>query len=159
VGERVSFVQGNLFEQDISKADVLTMYLLQTVNIKLRPKILAELKPGSRVVSHVFSMDEWQSDQHDNLRGHSIYLWVVPGKAEGTWEAESTGRKFTLSLRQTFQKLTGRATAEGKSTPVSGRLMGNAIELTLDVDGKPTALRGVIKDGAIEGGNLRARRS
>ncbi len=159
VTDRVTFVQGNLFEMDIGKANVLTMYLLQGVNLQLRPRILAELKPGSRVVSHAFSMNEWEPDQHANVNGRNLYLWIVPAKAEGSWQAESGGRKFTLNLKQAFQKLTGTATVNGVSAPVTGRVNGNAIELTADLGGGARELRGEIKGKTIEGGNLRATRS
>ncbi len=159
VTDRVTFVLGNLFEQKIGQANVLTMYLLQSVNMQLRPRILAELKPGSRVVSHAFSMNDWEPDQHVNVTGRNLYLWIVPGKAEGTWQAESGGRKFTLDLKQAFQKLTGTATVNGVSTPVTGKLNGNAIELSGDFGGGVKELRGEIKDNAIGGGNLRATRS
>ncbi|MPZ38546.1 MAG: methyltransferase domain-containing protein [Rhizobiales bacterium] len=159
VSDRVAFIQGDLFEIDISKADVLTMYLLQGVNLRLRPRILADLRPGSRVVSHAFTMNDWEADQHANLNGRNIYLWIVPGKAEGTWQAESGGRKFTLNLKQAFQKLTGTATIDGKSVPVTGRLTGNTIELSADFGGGATPLRGEIKDDAIAGETLRATRS
>ena len=159
VTDRVTFVLGNLFEQDISKANVLTMYLLQGVNLQLRPKILSDLRPGSRVVSHAFSMNDWEPDEHVNLNGRNLYLWIVPGKADGTWQAESGGRKFAVTLKQAFQKLTGTATVDGKSIPVTGRLIGNGIELSLDLGGGATQLRGEIKDNAIEGANLRATRS
>jgi precorrin-6B methylase 2 len=159
VTDRVTFVQGNLFEMDIGKANVLTMYLLQGVNLQLRPRILAELKPGSRVVSHAFSMNEWEPDQHANVNGRNLYLWIVPGKAEGSWQAESGGRKFTLNLKQAFQKLSGTATVNGVSAPVSGRLNGSAVELTADLGGGVTKLNGEIKGKTIEGGNLRATRS
>lgn len=159
VADRVTFVQGNLFEMNIGKANVLTMYLLQGVNLRLRPRILAELKPGSRVVSHAFSMNEWAPDQHVNLNGRNLYLWIVPAKADGAWQAEGGGRKFTLNLKQTFQKLAGTATVNGVSRPVTGRLNGNAIELTADLGGGATQLRGEIKGNTIEGGNLRATRS
>ena len=158
VTDRVTFVLGNLFEQKIGEANVLTMYLLQSVNLQLRPRILAELKPGSRVVSHAFSMNEWEPDQHVNMNGRNLYLWIVPGKAEGTWQAEGGGRKFTLNLKQEFQKLTGNATVNGVSAPVTGKLTGNAIELSADLGSGATQLRGEIKDNAIDGGNLRATR-
>src|SRR5918992_2911163 len=74
VTDRVTFVQGNLFEMDISKANVLTMYLLQGVNLQLRPRVLSELRPGSRVVSHAFSMNDWGPDQHVNVNGRNLYL-------------------------------------------------------------------------------------
>jgi precorrin-6B methylase 2 len=159
VADRVTFVQGNLFEMDISKANVLTMYLLQSVNLQLRPKILSDLRPGSRVVSHAFSMNDWEADEHANVASRNLYLWIIPGKAEGSWQAESGGRKFTLDLKQTFQKLTGNATVNGVSAPVTGRLTGNAIELTTDLGGGATQLRGEIKGNAIDGGNLHATRS
>jgi precorrin-6B methylase 2 len=159
VADRVTFVQGNLFEMKIADANVLTMYLLQGVNLQLRPRILAELRPGSRVVSHAFSMNDWEPDQHVNLNGRNLYLWIVPGKAEGAWQAESGGRKFTLNLKQAFQKLTGTATLNGVSTPVTGKLVGNTIELSADLGGGATQLRGAIKDNAIQGDNLRATRS
>jgi precorrin-6B methylase 2 len=159
VTDRVTFVLGNLFEQDISKADVLTMYLLQGVNLQLRPKILSTLRPGSRVVSHAFSMNDWEPDQRASVNGRNLYLWIVPGKAAGTWQAESGGRKFAVTLRQALQKLTGTATVDGKSVPVTGRLTGNGIELSLDLGSGATQLRGEIKGDAIEGANLRATRS
>jgi precorrin-6B methylase 2 len=159
VTDRVTFVQGNLFETKIGEANVLTMYLLQGVNLQLRPRILSELRPGSRVVSHAFSMNDWEPDQHVNMTGRNLYLWIVPGKADGTWHAESGGRKFTLNLKQAFQKLSGTATVNGKSVPVTGRLNGNAIELSADFGGGATQLRGEIKDNAIEGKNLSATRS
>ena len=83
VTDRVTFVLGNLFEQKLGEADVLTMYLLQSVNLQLRPRILDELRPGSRVVSHAFSMNEWEPDQHVNLNGRNLYLWIVPGQGRG----------------------------------------------------------------------------
>jgi hypothetical protein len=135
------------------------MYLLQGVNLQLRPKILSDLRPGSRVVSHAFSMNDWEPDQHVNQNGRNLYLWIVPGKAEGTWQVESGGRKFSVVLKQAFQKLTGTATVDGKSIPVTGRLVGNGIELSLNLGGSATELRGEIKGNAIEGANLRATRS
>ncbi len=159
VADRVTFVQGNLFELKIGEANVLTMYLLQGVNLQLRPRILSELRAGSRVVSHAFSMNEWEPDQHVNVNGRNLYLWIVPDKAEGSWQAESGGRKFTLNLKQAFQKLTGTAVRDGKPAPVTGQLNGNSIELSIDFGGQPMQLRGQIKNNAIEGDNLRATRS
>ena len=99
------------------------------------------------------------ADQHVNQNGRNLYLWIVPGKAEGTWQAESGGRKFAVTVKQAFQKLTGTATVDGKSIPVTGRLTGNGIELSMDLGGGAMQLRGEIKGNAIEGANLRATRS
>jgi hypothetical protein len=104
-------------------------------------------------------MNDWEPDQHANVTGRNVYLWIVPGKAEGTWQAESGGRKFTLNLKQAFQKLTGTAIVNGVSTPVTGKLTGNSIELSADLGSGAVKLTGEIKDNAIDGGTLTATRS
>ena len=78
VTELVNFMEGDLFDIDFSKATVLTLYLLPSVNLKLRPKILKEMKPGSRIVSHDFDMGDWKPDQELQVDGSTIYLWTVP---------------------------------------------------------------------------------
>jgi hypothetical protein len=76
----VEFRQQDLFATDISKANVLTMYLLPSVNLKLRPKILSDMQPGSRIVSHAFDMGDWTPQQKVSVDGRSVYLWIVPPK-------------------------------------------------------------------------------
>lgn len=80
VEDKVSFYEGDLFDFDFSKATVLTLYLLPDVNLKLMPKILAEMKPGSRVVSHAFDMGDWKPDDQISVDGKSVFLWIVPEK-------------------------------------------------------------------------------
>lgn len=80
VTKKVTFHEGNLFDFDFSKASVLTLYLLPDVNLKLRPKILKEMKPGSRVVSHAFDMGDWEPDKQITVAGKTVYLWIVPEK-------------------------------------------------------------------------------
>jgi SAM-dependent methyltransferase len=80
VSDRVRFVQQDLFKTDFSKATVVTLYLLPEVNLKLRPKLLSELKPGTRIVSHAFDMGDWKPDQKLSVGGKTIYYWVVPEK-------------------------------------------------------------------------------
>jgi len=80
VTDKVTFVQGNLFDFDFSKADVLTLYLLPEVNLKLRSKILKELKPGTRVVSHAFDMGDWEPEKTINVDGSTVFLWTVPNR-------------------------------------------------------------------------------
>jgi len=82
VEDKVEFRQGDLFEQDLSKADVLTLYLLPSVNEKLKPKILRELRPGTRVVSHSFDMGDWKPDKTVEVDGRTLYLWIVPDKGQ-----------------------------------------------------------------------------
>jgi ubiquinone/menaquinone biosynthesis C-methylase UbiE len=85
VTEFVTFHQNDLFKEDISKATVVTLYLLPEVNLRLRPKLFKELKPGSRVVSHDFDMGDWKPDKEISLEHHKIYYWVIPeNKAEKT---------------------------------------------------------------------------
>lgn len=81
VADRVRFIRGDLFEADISAASVVTLYLLTELNIRLRPKLLAELKPGTRVVSHAFSMGEWQPERMAEASGSRVYLWRIPPRA------------------------------------------------------------------------------
>lgn len=78
VTDLVEFRQQDLFETDLSKADVLTMYLLPSVNLKLRPKIMKEMKPGSRIVSHAFDMGDWAPEQKVTVDGRTVYMWTVP---------------------------------------------------------------------------------
>lgn len=78
VKDKVKFIEGDLFEEDFSRASVVTMYLLPSINLKLRPILLEQLKPGTRIVSHAFDMDDWKPDQTVTVEGRTIYLWTVP---------------------------------------------------------------------------------
>jgi hypothetical protein len=80
VGERVKLIEGDLFATDISEATVVTIYLLSRLNLKLRPKLLKELRPGTRIVSHAFDMDDWKPQRSESVGSSTIYLWTVPGK-------------------------------------------------------------------------------
>src|SRR5688572_15874896 len=88
VTDRVKFVKGNLFEMDIKDANVVALYLLTDLNIKLRPKLLDTLKPGSRIVSHAFSMGDWEPEEEVTVEpgGQTVYFWIIPAKVEGTWK-------------------------------------------------------------------------
>ncbi len=109
VSDRAKFINGDIFQTDFSHATVLTLYLLPSLNLKLRPTIL-RMKPGTRVVSHAFSMDDWQPDQTDNVEGRTAYLWIVPAPVEGTWRWSVSGsgqKEYELTLRQQFQQVEG----------------------------------------------------
>ncbi|MCA3072599.1 MAG: class I SAM-dependent methyltransferase [Rhodocyclaceae bacterium] len=80
VGERVKLIEGDLFATDISEATVVTIYLLSRLNLKLRPKLLKELRPGARIVSHAFDMDDWKPQRTESVGSSTIYLWTVPGR-------------------------------------------------------------------------------
>jgi SAM-dependent methyltransferase len=78
VSDKVEFRQQNLFDVNLSEASVVTLYLLPQVNLKLRPQLLRQLKPGTRIVSHEFNMGDWQPEQTVKLEGRTIYVWTVP---------------------------------------------------------------------------------
>ena len=82
VTSKVNFMEGNLFEMDLSKASVVTLYLLPSVNLKLRPQLLEQLKPGTRIVSHAFDMGDWEPEQTISVDGATIYLWTIPEKTK-----------------------------------------------------------------------------
>ena len=102
VADKTEFIRGDIFVTDFSKATVLTMYLLPYLNIKLRPTIL-NMKPGTRVVSHAFTMEDWVPEQTDSTEGRTAYLWIVPAKVEGNWKLG----QGTLELKQKFQVIEG----------------------------------------------------
>ena len=80
VTDKVKFVEANLFESDVSEASVVTLYLLNSLNMKLRPILLEQLKPGTRIVSHAFNMGDWEPDQTITVDGSTVHLWTVPEK-------------------------------------------------------------------------------
>lgn len=143
VEDKVKFVEMDLFDADISEASVVTLYLLSRVNIRLRPKLLADLKPGTRVVSHDFDMDEWEADEisyvEDDWETHSVFFWIIPADVRGTWKwtlPELAGQnEFTLTLEQDFQKLQGTASEASSSVPVfikEDKIMGADLEFVLE---------------------------
>lgn len=81
VADKVKFIQGDLFESDISEATVVTLYLLTELNLKLRPKLMQDLRPGTRVVSHAFAMGDWKPERSEFVNGASVYLWRIPPRA------------------------------------------------------------------------------
>jgi len=155
VAERVKFLQQDLFSTDFHEAAVLTLYLLPDVNIALRPKILAELKPGTRVVSHDYGMGEWRPDAQETVpapdktvgtrKESMVYLWIVPARIEGEWilssargkdTADTTGSPAALSIRLRG----GRADRTRRCADFDGRLRGNEVRLVLP-PGRSTAVR------------------
>jgi precorrin-6B methylase 2 len=123
VGDRAQFVQADLFATDFSKAQVITMFLLPSINMKLRPTIL-NMRPGTRIVSNSFTMEEWQADVSETIpdctNWCTAHLWIVPAKVAGTWQTP----QGALTLKQEFQMVTGTL----GSTPIAdGRLRGEEI--------------------------------
>jgi precorrin-6B methylase 2 len=109
---KAQIVQGDIFVTDFTQATVLTMYLLPSLNMKLRPQILA-MRPGTRVVTHAFNMEDWEADESSDVDGRRVYLWIVPANVSGRWAMELSGtggsEKLSLNLDQKFQKIEGVA--------------------------------------------------
>jgi SAM-dependent methyltransferase len=138
VSDRAKFIKADIFETDFSKASVITMYLLPALNVKLRPKIL-DLRPGTRIVSHAFNMEDWEPDQTATVEGRDAYLWIVPAKVQGNWAlavpAGNGEEKWQIALKQTFQKISGTARLGDKSYNLTeARLRGADIGFAF-VDG------------------------
>ena len=149
VAGKASFVKADLFESDLSQATVITMFLLPEINLRLRPKIL-DLKPGTRIVSNTFTMDDWQQDEtattqtKDTAQYRTAYLWIVPARVEGTWQLA----QGELALKQDFQMIAGTLKSGGKTLPIAnGRLRGDQISFTAG----GAAYRGRVSGSRIEG--------
>jgi len=128
VSDRVSFVEQDLFKADLSRATVITMYLLPAVNLKLRSRLL-ELKPGTRIVAHDFDLGDWQPDRKTTVRKNT-FLWIVPARIAGRWQARLAlppiERLLELELTQRYQEVTATARLNGVPTQVwEARLEGD----------------------------------
>ena len=153
VANKAKFQRADLFETDLREATVVTLYLLPTLNVKLRPKLYAELKPGSRVVSHAFDMGSWKPDSTFMVGTSAVFYWVIPANVGGEWALTAPGGKeYTLRLTQKFQHVEGTAELNGKSVPVSAAgVHGDKLILEIaDPDG-PVRLTGRVKDDVITG--------
>lgn len=154
VAGRAEFIKADIFATDFSKATVITMYLLPQLNLKLRPTLL-DMKPGTRLVSHAFSMDDWQPDQTESVEGRTAYLWIVPAKVEGTWQW-SGSRHYEITLRQQFQLVEGLAKIDNKTVQFrNGRLQADKLTFTLIEFAGPNAIPrefvGRVRGNTIEG--------
>ena len=103
---KASIRHGDIFATDFSQATVVTLYLLPALNMKLRPQLLS-MRPGTRVVSHSFSMEDWEADEISSVDGRRAYFWVVPANIVGGWNLEAGAQKHEIALEQTFQKVSG----------------------------------------------------
>lgn len=138
VADRVEFRWQNLFAADIQAATVVALYLGNDVNLRLRPKLLRELRPGTRVVSHDFGMADWQPDSVQRVRGpdreHTISFWLIPADVRGTWRGTlrqaGVEQAAVLELDQRFQEVTGTLTLAERRLPLLGRLAGDLLSFT-----------------------------
>lgn len=174
VTNRVKFFQQDLFEINLSEATVVSLYLLSELNLKLRPKLFRELKPGTRVVSHEFDMDDWKPDNQGTLPNMKVYYqpttpstkdldfyyWVIPADVAGDWEwtvaGSKGGRNYSLRLLQKFQEINGHVNASGRGIPIEdAHLVGNRLGFTVKdtIDGQGVVMRfyGAIDRNTIQG--------
>jgi len=148
VGEKAEFIQADLYETDLSKATVITMFLLPEINLKLRPRLL-DLKPGTRIVSNTFKMAEWEADYEATTEENwnswnTAFLWIVPAKVAGTWKLG----KGELNLTQEFQFVRGTYNTGGKSyTITDGRLRGSSISFNINDE----KYSGTVDNGIMKG--------
>jgi hypothetical protein len=169
VTDKVAFYQRDLFETDLSEATVITMYLLPRVNLELRPKLL-QLKSGTRLVSHDFSMEDWKPDVHVTVEAKDkyggaggksdIYFWIVPAKVAGTWQwqlpVSGKPQSFEVRVEQKFQEISGSARVGGHVLRLQGaRLRGDDIRFsfTAEINGAPVKydFTGKVEGDAING--------
>ena len=154
VADKAQFVQGDMFEADISQATVLALFLLTENLNRLVPKFLA-MKPGSRIVVNGFEIDDWKYDETGRADGDCMswctaYLYIVPAKVEGAWELPQGGR---LELEQKFQQVTGTLTTGGTSARITnGRLRGDQIRFTVGGTEYAGRVNGDTMSGNLKGG-------
>ena len=160
VSGKTEFIEADIFECDLSEATVITMFLLSSINMKLRPRLL-DLKPGTRIVSNTFSMSDWEPDCEATTNARvpdydatneenwdnwtTALLWIVPAKVEGTWKFQ----EGELNIRQEFQMLYGTYKSDNKTTNINdGRLNGDVITFSIDGEKYTGRLNG---DKTLEG--------
>ena len=150
VAGKASFIQGDMYEADISKATVLALFLLPHNLTKLTPKFLA-LKPGTRIVGNTFAPEGWEADESETISGDCVswctsLLWIVPAKVEGAWKLAAGD----LALKQEFQMVSGTLTTNGKPSPVTGRLRGDQITFTAGGTEYTGRVAGDTMEGAVK---------
>ena len=154
VAERVRIVHGDIFKEDFSKATVVTMYLLEELNTQLRPTILA-MKPGTRVLSNTFSMGDWEPDQVIRVTNGTGYFWTVPANVAGLWTLSGLDENgnATLKLDQTFQRLGGSLTLQGKTQNLLGaRIEGSVLHFSfINADGLLKAVKVLVNGQVLSG--------
>ncbi len=147
VEDKATFEQADLFEKDLSQADVITMFLLPSINMRLRPQLL-DLRPGTRIVSNTFTMEDWEADETVTVTENctswcTALLWLVPAKVEGAWETSEE----PLTLTQEFQIISGKL---GDVAISEGRLRGDRISFKVGNVNYSGLVNGDVMKGTIE---------
>jgi SAM-dependent methyltransferase len=137
VADRVKFIEADLFKTDVSQATIVALYLLPELNLRLRPKLFEELKPGTRIVSHDFDMGDWTPDVAGELGESLYYLWILPADVTGHWRVKISptagiDHDYRIQLTQSFQELTGQVLSREENVDISNlKLKGDAVSFFL----------------------------
>jgi SAM-dependent methyltransferase len=161
VRPRVDFIHGDIFDHEVRDASVVMLYMGAEFNLRMRPRLLEQLRPGARVVSHAFHMGDWAPDAEETLGGGAeratLFSWIIPATVDGFWSLEVEGfGPASLEFRQRYQILAGEVRQEGRSVPLTeGSLRGTEVRFTM-VEGtgrRATTLdfTGTVVDGRLSG--------
>jgi SAM-dependent methyltransferase len=155
VADRASFREGDVFAANMRDATVVTMYLLTSLVHRLQPKLLAELKPGTRIVAHDYGFSDWKPDRHVQV-SKNFYLYIVPARVGGKWRLSAglpTGaRDYEIDFEQKYQEIKGGARVAGGFLPAfEARLTGEHISFVLLEDDMTYRYEGRVTDNAMEG--------
>src|SRR5688572_9718321 len=164
IADRASFHVQDVFKADLSKATVITLYLLPSMMVNLRSKLFLEPRPGTRIVSHDYNFDEWRPDdqiildvpEKEKINGvpkATILLWIVPAKVGGRWQVQvEGGEQYDVSLRQQYQVVTGTANGPGKAVKLTSATMrGDEIQFTVNDNGARRQFKGAVAGEAMQG--------
>jgi hypothetical protein len=142
------FRRQDLFRTPLREASVVTMYLLPDINLQLRPRILTELRPGTRVLSHNFTMGEWEPDAVEEIDASHIYMWIVPAVVGGSWSMRlADGTVLPLEIEQRFQQASGTL---GGAAIENVQLRGTSFRFTARTRDGVHTFRGIVRDATIE---------
>lgn len=151
---QVDFIEESFFTADFSAATVVTLYLLDLINVQLRPRLLAELRPGTRVISHAFNMGDWEADEERILKGSKLYKWIIPARVAGSWAWEGDdGRSYRVELQQKYQEVSGSAWVAGTAAVLaSAKLRGACLKLEIapDENAAPTGFTLHFAEGGLQ---------
>ena len=154
VSDRVRFIQQDLFDADLHDATAVTLYLVRSVNVRLRPKLFAELRPGTRVVSHQFDMGEWEPDAKSRVGEERVFLWIIPAQVHGVWRwSAGDGSVRTGRLIQNFQNVWGDVRSGSQHLEIRNGIL-NGSEITFEVERPDNVVehyRGRVSGNTIEG--------
>ena len=160
VTRKIQFVEGDLFVQDLSPATVVTLYLLPSLNERLRPKLFREVRPGTRVVSNAFDIGDWKAERTMTIKTNSgmqsyAYLWIIPADVSGRWRLTTQGggaKDYTIDVKQKYQEVSGTAATGGRSSPLTAfSVNGEQVSFVLGDGASRTEFTGKVSEDRASG--------